>query len=311
MTPPSRSDTRPAVWRLRDRLQGFVHLMRPANIVTAWADVLAGVAVAGFGVGMGPDEVAPVGWLLLSTTGLYGGGVVLNDVFDAALDARERPERPIPSGRVSRSAAAGLGVLLLLVGVGAAAMVSAASAGIAVLVAAGAVLYDAVAKHHAPAGPLVMGACRGGNLLLGVSLVPGLVGSRWFLAVLPLAYIAAITAVSRGEVHGGSRWTGRLALVLLGGVVLGVLALELLPAFSVFRSAPFLMLFAAQVGPPFVRAARHPRPASIRSAVRAGVLALISLDAALAAGFGGWLHGVVVLLLWPLSVFLARRFAVT
>ena len=27
--------------------------------------------------------------------------MVLNDVFDAEVDARERPERPIPSGRVS------------------------------------------------------------------------------------------------------------------------------------------------------------------------------------------------------------------
>ena len=34
---------------------------------------------------------------------LYAAGMVLNDAFDAELDARERPERPIPSGRISRS----------------------------------------------------------------------------------------------------------------------------------------------------------------------------------------------------------------
>ena len=32
--------------------------------------------------------------------------MVLNDVFDAEVDAREQPDRPIPSGRVSRRAAA-------------------------------------------------------------------------------------------------------------------------------------------------------------------------------------------------------------
>ena len=32
-------------------------------------------------------------------------GIVLNDVFDAQIDAAERPQRPIPSGRVSLATA--------------------------------------------------------------------------------------------------------------------------------------------------------------------------------------------------------------
>jgi len=49
----------------------------------------------------------------------------------------------------------------------------------------------------------------------------------------------------------------------------------------------------------------------IGRAVRAGVLSLIVLDAALAACFAGSLHGLAVLALWPLSLGLARLFAVT
>ena len=74
--------------------RGYLELVRPANVATALADVLAGYAVAGLG---NPG----LGWLLLSTACLYAGGVVLNDVFDRDLDRIERPERPIPSGRVS------------------------------------------------------------------------------------------------------------------------------------------------------------------------------------------------------------------
>ena len=74
---------------------GLLRLTRPANIVTAIADILAGVAISGF-LRDGHDYT-PVLWLVLSTVGLYGGGVVFNDVFDAKLDAVERPERPIPS----------------------------------------------------------------------------------------------------------------------------------------------------------------------------------------------------------------------
>ena len=81
----------------------YLELLRPANVVTALADVLAGYAVAGLG-----DRRA-LYWLLGATACLYAGGVVLNDVFDRDIDRRERPERPIPSGRVSVAAASALG----------------------------------------------------------------------------------------------------------------------------------------------------------------------------------------------------------
>ena len=67
--------------------------MRPANIVTAHADILAGYAAAGATNGV------HLVLLLAATTGLYGGGVVFNDVFDAKLDAMERPERPFQAGQ--------------------------------------------------------------------------------------------------------------------------------------------------------------------------------------------------------------------
>ena len=82
----------------------YLELLRPANVVTALADVLAGFAIAGLG------NRAALPWLLLATAALYAGGIVLNDVFDRDIDSSERPERPIPSGRVSVAAAAALGV---------------------------------------------------------------------------------------------------------------------------------------------------------------------------------------------------------
>ena len=45
--------------------------------------------------------------------------------------------------------------------------------------------------------------------------------------------------------------------------------------------------------------------------MRAGVLSLVVLDASLAACFAGPLYGALVLLLWPVSLGLARAFAVT
>ena len=298
-----------------ERLWAYLQLTRPANIVTALADIMAGFAASGavleLAVPGEPGAMQSLMWLLVSTAGLYGGGVVFNDVFDATLDAEERPERPIPSGRVSRGGAAALGGVLLVAGVAAAAQVAWLSAVLAALVAAGAVVYDAYGKHHYLLGPLNMGACRGGNLLLGVSAVPVMVPRLWFLALLPIAYIAGITAISRGEVHGGSRRTGVLALTLIGAVLIGLLLLGVRTDYEVWMALPFALLLAWQVIPPFIKATRAPEPEPIKKAVKAGVLALIVMDAALAAGFAGWVYGLVVLLLLPVSIGLARLFAVT
>lgn len=297
------------------RIIAYLQLARPANIVTALADVMAGFAAAGIVAGAATPALEPAGWalagLLGATTGLYGGGVVFNDVFDAELDAEERPERPIPSGRVSKGGAAVFGGVLLLAGIALAALVSLASGLLAAGIAAAALLYDRYGKHHAVAGPLNMGLCRGGNLLLGVSAAPAMLGEVWFLALLPIVYIAAITMISRGEVHGGSSQTGWLAVAAIALVLAGLLALGARSAFALWEALPFALLLAYLVVPTFVRAARTPEPDTIRRAVKSGILALIPLNAVLAAGFGGWLYGLLVLALLPLSYGLARLFDVT
>jgi 4-hydroxybenzoate polyprenyltransferase len=300
-------------------LWAYLQLMRPANVITAWADIFVGYAASGLVVNLDRAiaqpttfaSLAPLAWLLLSTTGLYGGGVVFNDVFDAQLDARERPERPIPSGRASRQGAIWLGSTLLGVGVIAASQVSVLSAALATSVALAALLYDAIGKHNSVFGPLNMGLCRGGNLLLGVSAMPAIVPQRWFLLLIPLAYIAAVTAISQGEVHGGKKGTGVLALLLVTAVMSGVLALGFLSDYQLLAALPFLALLAGRIFPPFVNAVRSPHPEPIRAAVKAGVLSLIVLDASMAAGFASWTYGLLVLSLLPISTVLARRFAVT
>ncbi|MBW3634860.1 MAG: UbiA-like protein EboC [Armatimonadetes bacterium] len=279
--------------------------MRPANVVTAAADILAGFAAAG------ATHFAALPWLLLATAGLYGGGVVLNDVFDAKLDAIERPERPIPSGRATLHGAILLGLVLLVLGIGAAFMSSRLSGILAVVIAGCVLVYNAWGKHQPLIGPVNMGLCRGLNLLLGVSAAPTLLGDRWYLALLPIIYIASITLVSRGEVSGGSSGTGLLALALLGSILLGLLALGFTSVFSALAALPFGLLFAWLVLPAFWRAYREPSPSVIRIAVKAGVVSLIVFDASIAAGYAGMVFGLAVFSLLFVAARLARVFAVT
>lgn len=286
--------------------------MRPANIVTSVADVLAGIAISGFLLQAVFHAGDVIRFLLLciSTMGLYGGGVVFNDVFDYTLDKVERPERPIPRGTISIKEAALLGILLLTTGIITALLVSILSGLIATGIAVAALVYNRFSKHHSIIGPLNMGVCRGLNLLLGISIVAGAVPQWWFLAFVPVIYIAAITMISRGEVHGGRKDI----LLIAAFLYLIVISCFLYFSFDKHRfisGLPFILAFAWMIFVPLIKAVISPVPGNIRKSVKAGVIAIILLNASWAAVFGMLYLALVIVLLLPLSLWLAKKFAVT
>lgn len=249
-------------------------------------------------------------WLLPATIGLYGGGVVLNDVFDARLDAIERPERPIPSGKVSLHAAAIMGGLLLLAGIILSAINSPQSALIAFLIALSTILYNRFAKHHKVAGPVVMGLCRGGNLLLGISAVPESVAIWWPIAIVPVIYIGAITLISQDEVHGGKKQT----LLLAGCLYLTVHLVQFSIAVregNALLAIPLIITHAWLIGKPLYNAWRNPIGPLIGNAVKSGVIALIIMNAVWCIAFGYWPVALMVVLLLPVSMWMGKIFAVT
>ena len=286
-------------------LRPYLLLLRPANVVTTAADVLAGYAIAGM------PESRALPWLLASSACLYGGGVVLNDWFDRDLDAVERPERPIPSGLVPAGRAARMGVGLLIGGVTLAAGAGAAAAATASAIAVTVLFYDAWAKRQRWVGPPTMGACRGLNLCLGMAASPAALSGQWLWALLPFAYIAAVTSVSRGEVHGGSRRVAAWCLAVVIGVVTFLAGM----AAETWRTQALPLavtaLFAWRVLPAFWRAYRAPSALAIRGAVRTGVLSLVLLDAAVASLYADVGYALVVVAAGVTAFGLSRLFAVT
>jgi 4-hydroxybenzoate polyprenyltransferase len=283
--------------------------MRPANIVTSVADVLAGIAIAGYFVNF-ETYYFPVLLLCVSTIGLYGGGIVFNDVFDADLDKIERPERTIPSGAVKLNEAIFLGAFLLLSGILAAFFLSVLSGIIAVLIAFFALLYNKYGKHHSFLGPLNMGLCRGLNLILGISIIAATLNQWYFLGIVPLIYIFSITMISQGEVHGSNRNK------LYYGALLYFIVISILLYFSIIRGQVlipllFIVSFASMIFRPLLRAIKEPIGKNIGKAVKAGVISLILMDAAWAAVFGSPIIAICIALLLPVSMWLSKRFAVT
>lgn len=292
-------------------LKGYLRLARPANLPTATADILAGIAIAGVLSNdfIGVEIVYKILFLVFASVFLYAGGVVLNDVFDLDLDKVERPERPIPSGLIPVKSAALYGALLLILGIVLAFFSGSLSGIISAILAFFILLYDAFSKKDSFLGPLNMGLCRGLNLILGMSILGG--AAQWWYAAIPLVYIFAITVISRGEVHGNNKnhiiWAGVLYIL----VILAVVTIVMFKTDNILQVIPFLALFAFLVFRPLVHAYRLNSPENIKKAVIAGVLSLIVLDASLAVGFSVWWYGLLLLLLLPLSILLSKLFAVT
>ena len=296
-------------------LSGYVRLTRPANLPTAAADILTGVAVASF---FGLREVDTIAmyapfknifFLVFASIFLYAGGVVLNDVFDFKIDNVERSERPIPSGLISLRSAMVFGVVLLFIGILLAFFVSILCGIIAIVLAICIVLYDAFSKKHTVIGPLNMGICRGLNLILGMSIL-GIVNYWWF-ALIPIVYIFAITLISRGEVHGKNKDHIILAGILYAGVIFAVTGIVCLYIDMIMPTILFLLIFSVLIFRPLIKAYRMNSPENIKKAVIAGVLSLIVLDASIAVGFSNWWYGLGIVALLPISIVLSKLFPVT
>jgi 4-hydroxybenzoate polyprenyltransferase len=205
------------IWR------AYFELLRFPAVFTAIADVMMGYLVT-------HGDLRPFrlsGLLVLSSALMYLAGMVLNDYYDAEIDAIERPNRPIPSGRVARRFAAVFGWALLAGGVSVAAFLSFLAKNyppLWVAVALGTCIYIYDGLHHRLlVAPLLMGLCRALNVLyiVGVTLfarAEASVSSRNQLASGIVVMLIGIATLAHGASHVGNpspyRWIVWLAVGL-------------------------------------------------------------------------------------------------
>ncbi|MFC0033572.1 SCO3242 family prenyltransferase [Micromonospora chaiyaphumensis] len=293
------------------RFADLAELVRAPAALSVPGDVLSGAAAAG---ALGRRTPALAGASVL----LYWAGMAANDWADRRLDAVERPERPIPSGRVRPATALGVAVGLTAAGLAVAGAAGGRRAtAVAVPLAATIWGYDLRAKNTA-AGPAVMAACRGLDVLLGASVGPARgrggreapPGARRLVRALPAALTVAahtwtVTALSRREVSGADR---RLPRATLAGTAL-------VAATALGRPDPVPVVLAAgyagRYGAAQARVLADPSPARVRAAVGAGITGLPALQGALTARAGARLLGLAVAAAAPLGRRLARLISPT
>ena len=287
--------------------RAYLDLVRLPNLFTAAADVLAGFLYSGGKLEQWTELVS----LLAASVCLYAGGVALNDVCDVERDSRERPERPIPSGRMPRRTALRLSLALLILGFGFAAFASTRAAMIAGLLIGAVVFYDAVLKST-PVAPAVMGLCRALNLALGMHAA----GSLWTATamtpiVLMWLYITSVTFFARHEAAVSSNLRLSTGTIGVCASVAGLSALAwIVPLAQVSFLWPLGLLLVGLSRAGF-RAASRPSPQTVQAAVKTFVIALVLFDACIAWAARGHLAGLLVASLVLPTFLLARILRVT
>ena len=188
-------------------LRDYLLLGRVSNLPTVWSNCLAGAVLAGAGTLPLEGASLPLFAAALSVTFFYVGGMYLNDAYDAGFDAKHRPERPIPAGRISRERVFTLGFLLLLMGEAALFLPMAFDGPapgpmplLAGLLLGAVILYYNHSHKGDPLSPLVMACTRAlvyvvAAGMVGASFTTGL----WLGIAAMLCYLIGLTYTAKQE----------------------------------------------------------------------------------------------------------------
>ena len=169
------------------RLAGFFKLTRPTNsFVAGLAAIVAYLIATGSLI---PETV----FLFAIVALITAAGNVINDFFDAKIDAINRPDRPIPSGAVSRGAARGFAFTLFLAGILVSFFTSSLCIGITVVNSIILVAYAAKLKSTPLIGNIAVAYLSASIFLFGGALN----GWEGLIHIIPVAAITFFAILSR------------------------------------------------------------------------------------------------------------------
>jgi 4-hydroxybenzoate polyprenyltransferase len=299
-------------------MRPYLQLVRFPVIFGSMSNAFAGYWIGG--AVAGERAAWPALVLALVAAALFvAAGMALNDIADVEVDRKERPERPLPSGRIPLSRAWILVAAFFALGLACQWLANPVSAQVGALLVAAIFLYNFVLKGTF-AGPVSMASCRVLNLAAGMALG---FSSLTTFAALPAAaygalaslglYVALVTFLARDEVTGNAPGRVRVFFVGFAAWFAGWAAFaSTVRGWTALAVAGVLLLFLWLLRHALAGLRRSPSsPASTGKTVGGmlGVMPVTDALGMLAAGipFGWALAG----LLWILPGRLARRIAVT
>lgn len=234
-------------------LPAQLQIIRPGNVIITGFTVFVGGVIASDGA-----AVHGFGLLLaaISAALVAAGANALNDYYDVAIDLINRPDRPIPSGRISLSSARIAGWLLMIVGIVTGFTVELQLGLVACVVATLLWQYNKVLKRTYLRGNLAVALCGAaafiyGGLAVGkisASIIPA---SFAFLIHLAREIVKDIDDVA-GDRTSGSRTIpiisgDRFALILSATILIILALMTPLPYYLHIYSKTYLYLVSFTV----------------------------------------------------------------
>jgi geranylgeranylglycerol-phosphate geranylgeranyltransferase len=172
-------------------LKGYLAAIRPLNcLMGAVASVIGGF------VSIPALNASVIHALFLASVVVFmitGGGNSINDYFDVEIDKINKPERPVPSGILTRPQILVYSIALLSLGVLLSIVINFACLAIAIVNSASLALYSWKFKRLPFVGNVLIGYLTGSTFLFGGAAV-----SSYFIPAI--LFLSALLAISSREV---------------------------------------------------------------------------------------------------------------
>jgi 4-hydroxybenzoate polyprenyltransferase len=326
----------------------YLLLIRAPNLFTVPSNILSGYFATTL---LGDANITQLLLLIFSSIFLYVAGIILNDYFDINVDRKERPNRPLASGQITKRKALLIATSSIIAGNVLAWSVSWNSFFISSCLTIVIFIYNYWLKHNRASNPLTMGFARFLNVVLGGSPALGLVTeldlTLVFIGYCLFLYTASISLLSLKEVSISERFSNKswIPIVLSFVSVLLTISSILIAGFAGYFETAFIfnwIIFCCVMSVSFFHLfskvrrlmnlasqrqhrIRYPQAheervdskdqtdisREIQRKVKTMILSIVVLDSIFLSGLVGIYAGFAVLLLLIPPILLGRKLYVT
>ena len=294
--------------------KNYLLLIRLPNLFTLPSNILIGfILVSTFTLTI--TSVIQVLTLVTISILLYCVGLILNDIFDYEIDKRERPNRPLASGKISRKIAIIIATIFTAIALILSLLVSVTTLSISLLLLVIIFGYDKYLRNTS-AGPFTIAAARVTNVMLGTSANMSSVDNfpqniqLVFVLIITFVYVSLIGFLSRYEVQGFSEnFRSYLIPVTIAGIVSSILVFNEAGFFK-YESLLILALFSVIMGKAIYNIHKK-NSIGIQQTVQLMILSIIVLDSVFLTGIEGLIVGLPILILLAPLLILARKMYMT
>ncbi len=295
-------------------IRDYLTLVRFPNLFTIPSNVMVGFAQILLLPGARIENLV---FLTITSILLYVVGIIMNDYHDLEIDRNERPERPLPSGRISQRSALVLAFLTTILAIILAVFVSIPSLLLTLVLLTTILAYDYWLKNNI-LGHLTIALARVFNVVLGCSQgIITLISNHddfvrtAVILVNVFLYVTGISYLSRIEVYPSTKQSNFKIAVVLVSLIPAILTFFTLTGLFKWDLFLPLAIFVGILTKSIIGKYGSFDPDVIKKIVRNLVLSIIVLDSAFMSGTLGFAYGLTLLLLLLPALILSRKFYVT